>query len=233
MNAVYTIVFNDMVILELWLKYYSRWFDHLVVIGSGTKDMYKGEIKLLQKRYGFEFAPIPFNDSIGELLTMVKDKQVELLKDHKWVLYTNCDEYLITDPKRYKDLKELMNKTWKKYVHCEAFDVYQADDEDPIDYSKPYLKQRKYWFKNKSYNKVILSRVELDWSNGCHRPNFITSEESRELKNVGLYLVHLKYSDPNAAGRDFGPYETTMEGDLLSKGMELKTLIPEELKEVF
>ena len=227
-NAAFTVVNNDMVILELWLSYYSRYFDHLYVLGNGTDDSY-GELKPLKEKYDFEFERVQFIDSLDQLLIRLSEKQVELLNIYKWVLYGNCDEFYITDGIKYKDLKDMMDRTWKKQIGSEGYEVIQVDGEGPLDYTKPIFEQRKYWFKNTTMNKISISRVPLDWVLGHHKLSTMTDDESRDIKDTGLYLVHLKHADMSAQ-RHFGPYLREFEMNLVNVGMENKELIPAEIR---
>ena len=194
---------NDMVILELWLSYYSKYFDYIYVLGNGTDESY-GDLEFLRDKYEFDFERIQFMGSLDQLLVRLSAKQVELLETYKWVLYGNCDELYITDGIKYKNLKDLMNRTWKKMIASEGYEVIQNEDEGPIDYTKPYFDQRRYWFKNTTMNKINLSRVPLDWVLGHHKLSTMTDDESREIKDTGLYLAHLKHADMSAQ-RHFGP----------------------------
>lgn len=228
-NLAYTIVFNDFVILELWLKYYSRFFEDLFVIADDT-NIDDPEFKRLLATYKFKFEWIPLEIDPSTLLGTVRAKQCEFLQDHEWVLYTNCDEYLV--PSQYKDLGELMEKCELPYISCEAFDVFQDDGEKPIDFAKPYLKQRKYWFKNNSYNKTVLSRVPLEWVPGCHRTGNMSDEDQKNIKDTGLYLVHLKYADMDVV-RDNLTYKREFEYDVLEKGKSERMEIPPKVRRAF
>lgn len=228
-NLAYTTVFNDFVILRLWLKYYSRFFEDLFVIADDT-NVDDPEFKRLLETYKFKFKRIPFESDPTVLLSLIREKQCEFLQDHEWVLYTNCDEYLV--PYKYKDLGELMKKCKLPYISCEAFDVFQDDGEEPIDFSKPYLKQRKYWFKNNSYNKTILSKVPLEWVAGCHRTSNMSDDDQRDIKDTGLYMVHLKYADMTVR-RDNSAYKTSFEHDVLEKGKSERMEIPPKVRRAF
>jgi hypothetical protein len=159
----------------------------------------------------------------------IKDKQVEFLKDNEWVLFTNCDEIVAADPRKYKDIREFMEKVKDDYVPCEAFDVLQDKGEPPLDYDMTLLAQRKFWIKNINYNKIILSRVPLDWNEGQHQIKYDGGEESKGFKDTGLYLIHLKFADKPSPDRDLGPFQSN--GTLHFEEND-KLEIPDYIKEI-
>lgn len=243
-NAAFTMVQNDMVILDLWTSYYSKYFDTLLVLGNGTKEEYGEHMDFLKTKYGIIYERLPAmwgeSDFLGNselTIIKIKEKQKELLETHEWVLYSDCDEYVVADPKKYKDLKDFMQKYNGDKVYCEGMDVYQEEGQGAIDYSKPYLAQRGWWYKNRDYNKPLLAKVPLNWAPGCHsEEGGPAGNESRAIANTGLFLLHLKYSDlspVNADLRDFGPTLTGVNMDSVEKGKTEKGLIPKEVVKLF
>src|SRR3990167_1198053 len=220
-NAAFTLVQNDMVILKLWCSYYSKYFEKLYVIGNDTKDGY-GDLKGLKQEFNINYERIPFAGNSDETLSIVKNKQKELLKEYEWVLYSDCDEFIVADPKLYKDLKVFMSAYPNDKVYCEGYNILQMDDENKIDYTKPYLMQRTYWAKDIDYNKPLLSKVPLNWAPGCHREMEIPDTDGKKMTKTGLYLLHLKYADLSAEDRDLGPIITNVYSGKITEGMGIK-----------
>lgn len=237
-GLAFTSVYNDMVILELWLKYYSRWFEALHVMGLGTKAKY-GSLEFLKKKYDFSFEKIeidPTHDifhAADVFVNTIREKQASFLESYDWVLYCNCDEYLVpSDPD--KSLRDLMEKSDADYVHSEAFDVIQLESEGPIDYTRDYMSQRTSWVKNTSYNKTLLSRVPLAWNAGCHQIEGMSEDDSKQIKNTGLFLVHLKYSDLRPLGkRDFNDRSPNLESHLTDPEPDHIAKIPDFVRSAF
>ena len=228
-NAAFTLVQNDMVILNLWVSYYRRYFDRLHVVCNGTKDEYTSYLDTQP----FTYERVDgFAGNSDATVKIVRETQRKLLETYNWVLYSDCDEYVIADPEKYEDLKDFMNKCPLDKTHCEGYEVLQDEDEKPIDYSKAYLAQRKYWFKDHSYNKPLLAKVPIDWNPGCHKEYEVADEDSKEIKDTGLFLVHLKFSDLEAQ-RDFGPTKTVVQGNVLEAGRKEKQPIPEKIRSLF
>ena len=231
-SIAYTIWQNDMVGLKLWLKYYSKYFDRIHLVCVATKPEYHPQLNKLQDTYNltYEFQPVSLIDP-DTAFKAINERQRRFFDSFDWVLYCNLDEFLIPDTKKYKNLKDVMKKYPLNWIACEGFDVVQAEDENPIDFSKPYLKQRRYWIKNSNYNKVLLSRVMLEWNAGFHQVKEMDPLNSTLIKDTGLYLVHLKYADMHPQlPRDFGPQVTTYHADILGRPKEDRWLIPEEVR---
>lgn len=174
-----------------------------------------------------------YGDNMGARIFAQK-KQAEFLalpNEYDWVLFSNCDEFIVAKSWKYKDLRDLMEKTDRDWVACEGYEVIQVEGEKPIDFSKRYLRQRKYWIKNYNYNKIILSKVYLDWVDGAHKLANMTDDESRAFKNTGLYLVHLKHADLNPTGkRDLGPYLTHPDPNIIMHWLDKKERIPKYIR---
>ena len=196
-NAAITRVRDNMVMLELWLSYYSRYFNDLYVITYGEL----GADKLLEKYKFTILQQLDEDIDSGGLhsiksLNLISETQKKLLRDHDWVLYSDVDEFVVPDPK-YKDLKDFMLKSGEKQTFCEGYEIYQDEEEGGIDYSKPILQQRKYWVKdeNGSYNKPLLSRIGSKWTHGFHKLKDMTDDEAKAIRDTGLYLLHLRDID--------------------------------------
>lgn len=201
--------------LELWLSYYSKYFDELYVIGCQVSE---SDVSDLKKKYPFNFI---YTDAIIYDLgahQIVFNQQKELLKDHEWVLHADIDEFVV--PTGYANLKSFMRYSKKDQTFCEGFQVFKSQDEGTLDYTKPILQQRKYWFKDTgaSYNKPCLSRVVSDWTIGFHKINSMEDGAVRNIQNTGLILIHLKYADLTGGIEE------------LNDGISRALLIPEYIK---
>lgn len=232
-NAAFTLVQNDLIVLEQWLKYYVNIFETIIVIGNGTKEEY-GELEDLKKQYKFKFERVTYAGNSDLTLSIVKAQQVKLLKKHKWVLYSDCDEFVVADPAMYKDLPQFMREFKKDKVYCIAYNVLQMPDEPDIDYSKPYLYQRKYWAKDNRYNKPLLAKSPINWAPGCHREIDIPDIESKKKESEGLLMLHTKYADlVGIEKHDLGPTRTNIEYGIIEEGMKVKEEISEVIRRLF
>src|SRR3990167_6973541 len=101
-TLAFTVVQNDMVMLKLWLKYYSRHFNKLVVVKWLTKKKYEPFFRKFKKKYNVEFCLmgeeeiLRYGIHLGTRIFLQK-KQSEFLtipNDFDWVLFCNLDEIL-------------------------------------------------------------------------------------------------------------------------------------------
>lgn len=233
-SAVFTVVQNDMTLLEVWIKYYHRYFDDILVFCNTTKEEHYQDLENFKEKYGIQYdlTGMPTIDPGLEVVTL-REIQKKLLENHRWVLFCDIDEFIVADPKKYKDLKDLMRKTRKKWVPCEAFDVVKWGDEKQIDYTQSYLVQREFWVKSPSYNKIILSKVPLEWNDGCHQIAGVPSVVSTAFTDTGLYLIHLKHADLYSEGRDLGPMTRPPDNFVMQRREDSRLPIPEEIKRIF
>ncbi len=231
-NAAFTFVQNDMVILELWCKYYSRYFQNLYACCFNTKDEYGGKLEELKNKYNLIASIHPFDqDSPPQSNDIIKLKQMELLQTYEWVLFSNCDEYVMPSFSCDRGLDSFMRRCGMQWAWCIGYDVIQEEDELPLDYSQPILCQRKSWIKNPNINKVLLSKIPLSWNEGQHQLDQTHGIEPKEMGDMGLTLVHLKHADLQAQGRDFGPV-ITRPWDCIMGRLSTRTTIPRKIKEL-
>lgn len=230
-NVAFTVFQNDAIGLYLWLSYYSKHFENLHLLCMHTRDDVFVELDNLKSFFDFTYEKLENVCDAATATGPIKNKQRQLLETNEWVLYTNMDEIVVYDPVKYDSFNDLVTKQNREWIACEGFEVIRVDGEDRIDYSKPILNQRKYWIKNPNYNKIIFSKVPLDWNDGQHQISGVTGEVSLAFKDTGLYLIHLKYMDPHGIGRDLGPIMTSNQS-YVSDRFEDKTLIPDIIKTV-
>lgn len=228
-TIAFTMWQNDLVGLDLWLKYYRSQFDDVLILCFSTNPKYYPELESRNVKY--EVLEGESWDDPERSNHMLRNKQQELLKEYDWVLYCNLDEFLIPDPKRFKNIKELIASRY--YIPSECFEVVQLPEDKEIDYSQPFLKQRQSWIKNENMNKVLLSCVPLSWNNGQHQINEVNSEVSRDFTNTGLYLIHTKHADSKTEGRELGPMKRQPDAYTMEKLRDNKIdPIPEPFKEL-
>jgi len=231
-SVAFTTVYNDMVILEFWCKYYSRYFDELVVLCYGTKEIYNDKLAEFGEKYRLRTVRFEVIEQEPIVATRtIREKQCELLENHEWVLRADCDEIVATRPDKYKDLKDFMEKCKKDWVWSVAYEILQEDDEPWLDYSKPILRQRRSWLKNPAMNKVLISRVPLSWNDGQHQIEETKNIPITTMKNYGLYLLHFKHADYGAPNRDLVP-NLRPKFVYVEENWEHRGPIPEELRDL-
>ncbi len=228
-KAAFTVWFNDLVILDVWIRYYKKEFDLYVII---DQPKHLDEIAKREAE-GIKFIRGEQMESVLCANEKIKEVQKDLLKDYDWVLFSNCDEIFVPDPK-YKSFDELIKDKDSDYIASEAFEIVEWN-EPPIDFTKPLLKQRKYWMKNYHMNKITLSRVPLNWTKGQHRLEETTDQDTESYCDIGLYLLHLRHinlQDDGNNPRDFGPFLHPPHNHVLTHLELQKCPMPEWVKDV-
>ncbi len=189
--CVFTFARNEKVFLPIWLRYYSKYFsgDDIYVIDHETSD---GSIDVCQASY-------PFNvireqpetwDEIWRTDTAQK-MQARLLEAYDFVLFTDVDEIIIPNPRKYRDLRDYIEKFSGDYVACTGYGLFHArNEEPPLDLERPILSQRRYWYPDCYYNKPLLSRKPLQWAPGFH-----TASNTGIRMDRDLWLLHLHKMD--------------------------------------
>lgn len=183
--------------LNIWLSYYRKYVDHLLVINHGITD---DAIEKAHKVYDF----VDIEDSRGKIVTnivddssieyYIREHQRELLKEYDVVIYSHTDEIVIADPAQYKDLRYYVEHLGKDFVFCNGRAVLQIDEE-PLDLSKPLLDQRKYWWPDLAYSKPLIAKIPLNWMIGFHTIAEVPDIYTTKLSDPHLYLIHLMQAD--------------------------------------
>ena len=118
------------------------------------------------------------------------DKHVELLKEYKYVISVDADEFIFTTPK-YENLKHYIETT-PTGTRCIGYEIIQQPDEQTLDWNKPILiKQRKKWIRLNTYDKESIVSKVTSWSLGRH----FTNGNKTQPPDENLILCHLHRVD--------------------------------------
>ena len=185
--AAFTFVYNESVNLPIWIRYYGANFGlrNLYVIDRESTDGSTdnlGEVnKVTLPRDAFdEFKRSKFISSFHEAL----------LQYHETVIFSDTDEILVPDLRRYVSLADYVSKQDFDYVSAIGLNVTHAiHREDPIDLARPLLAQRQYARFFSAQCKMLVSRLPMVWLPGFHctnRPPKIDRD---------LFIFHTKLID--------------------------------------
>ncbi len=185
-KAVFTMVHNEDRMLRVWLAYYSRHFapEDIYVLDHDSDD---GSTD----RPGFNRIPVsnPEFDNVWQL-EKVQDMQEKLLEDYDTVLFTDVDEIVVPHPD-LGDLAEYMNTFEEDFVNCAGHEIIHLPDREPaLDFDRPILEQRGYWFENAAYSKAVLVSQPSKWEPGFHR-----RADGHFKVDPDLLMVHLHRVD--------------------------------------
>lgn len=162
--AVFTLVNNQPEFQELWLKYYSQFNFHLLILEhvhiKSEEDLICKKTYEHKKIFHSELFDHNFMNDITE------KTQNELLKNYETVIYTDIDELIM--PK---------NCTLEQYCFYNKKPVAQCTGYNLIG--------EKHIVPCNMFNKPLITRIPVKWSIGWHNCN-IQSKPDEDL-----WLVHI------------------------------------------
>ena len=183
--AVFTMAYNEHDMLPLWAQHYIRQVGagHVYILDHGSDHLppLPGCSVITLKR-----------DELDEIerTKIVENFQQKLLQNYRFVLFTDCDEFLIARPQQYLSLRDYAQNCPYKTVQCVGVDVIQQEaDMPPVRWHQPVLHQRPYGAIRPWSCKPLLSSVPLSW-----QPGFHTCDQPATL-DTSLWMIHLKYAD--------------------------------------
>ena len=185
--AVICTVYNEAILLPLWLTYYGSLFglDNLYLIDDGSTD--------------------GSTDNLGAV-NVIRIDQAEIDQDRRCrdvsffhneikrlydaVIYVDIDEFLVPDPLLGVGLRDYIERTALDHFNAVGLNVIQHISAEP-DYSpsRGVFKQRRFVQFERSYCKQLIHKARVFWSVGFHN----TTEPVAMA--AGLYLFHLRAMD--------------------------------------
>jgi hypothetical protein len=139
-----TMAYNEGTMLRRWLRHYGQHLgsQSLLVIDHGSNDgstAYLGDasrIRLPRDDAGYDE---------GIRVEFVNGLQASLLKFYDAVLYVDCDEFLVPDPRKFANLAEYLIKMRPDCVRPVGLDiVHNRTTEPKLDDDGPVLAHRQY-----------------------------------------------------------------------------------------
>jgi hypothetical protein len=189
--AIVTMVYNERVNLPIWIRHYTSHCPGatLFVIDHGSDD---GSTHGL---CGVNMIPLPrtpFDDQTR--VEFVADFQHALLRLYDVVIYTDCDEMLVADPRIHTSLASFLTATKSDVIAPIGLNVHHLPGtEPPIDLGAPILGQRRHVRFASSMCKPSVARVPLLWVPGFHWCDRVPDYRA------DLYQFHLKWMDIDAS----------------------------------
>ena len=181
-----TNVFNERFNLPIWLRYYGTQvgIENCIVIDDLSND---GSTQNLGGASLIKLPRAPFDDF--RRANLISDLANAMLRSYDAVIYSDCDELAVADPRRFSSLAEFCESMT---TACEAGIglnlLHKIDSESAIRANENILKQRSYVQFVSPMCKPIFVRDRVTWGGGFHSSNF-------PLSLTGLYVFHLRWVD--------------------------------------
>jgi Glycosyl transferase family 2 len=189
--AIVTMVYNERVNLPIWLRHYTSHCPGAVlfVIDHGSDD---GSTRGLPSANLIPLPRTPFDDQTR--VEMVADLQHGLLRFYDVVIYTDCDEMLVADPRIHTSLAGFLAATASDVIAPIGLNLHHLIGSEPaIDLRAPILGQRGYVRFASSMCKPAIARVPIRWAAGFHWCDRVPDYRS------DLFQFHLRWMDMSAS----------------------------------
>jgi len=223
---------KDDPLLHKWLKYYSPFFDHIVVLDQGERL----SAVLPCGTYGAERLALPC-DATGQSRWRYNISQVnefchELLDEYDTVFFADADEYVFADPVIFNDLRDYIERLEKPFVYSQGYDV-AGDPKTQIDWTAPVLQQLDGWCENHLYGKPHILQSKFMLSEGGHY--LVGNTRAAGVIDKRLYTAHLFVADLDMARIRFGNSYNVSDDEIINHmnfRQEHGVMIPDRFREV-
>jgi len=211
-KALMTLVFDGGPIFEAWYKYYTQFFaeeDIYVLTHESPPEMFEGKncnlLKLPHSMCQGSRSDVENLATINDLQHRLFDGINSSTKPYPCVVYADFDE-IIYHP---LGLDYILNTLEEDFLTCTGYEIVHkrqgTNSESDLDWSKPILSQRSFWYRWQVYDKPLILRKKFDWECGIHalrgpllkywlKPHY---NPPNQMDN--LYLLHLHKVDWNTA----------------------------------
>jgi len=188
--AVITVVRDEAAMLPRWVRHYSRQCgdpERLVVLDDNSTD---GSTEGLP----CPVIRLPEREHVDWAVTrlrMVNALATSLLQSFDAVAFVDADEFLVADPEKYADLRELVaDRPDVKAIGAMGLNVvHRVGVEPPLDPDRPVLRQRRTAKFIPKMCKPAIKRGTGHWAAGSHGARLPYTIDR------DLYLLHLKFAD--------------------------------------
>lgn len=207
--ALMTCCFNEFEFIKLWYGYYSKHFADcdIFILDDGSDDgLYDGmnvEIRSFSSKLG-PGEKKGMDDS--RMNSQIKKLFNELLLRYEYVLHSDCDEFVVPDPRRWPGgLKEYIENFQDEFAQCSGYNVLHTTGV-PLDITKPLLPQRMHWQRDwNHYCKVLLARSDPKWGGGLHSSRWQTNHNPLiyDIERQDFRLIHMHYACPDLIRRRY------------------------------
>jgi hypothetical protein len=184
--AVVTMQYNEAFYVSRWIAYYAGLVgrENLYVVDHDSDD----EVRAMLEGVSTVRYPRSALDD-QERARFVSKFVSALLELYETVIYTDCDEFVSHDPRRFASFSDWLDATDFDYSTCVGFNVMtMLEEENAVLLEGEVLAQRRHVRFVSPMCKTLIVRKPIRWGGGFHHAN-------RPPRFHGAYLFHLKYAD--------------------------------------
>jgi hypothetical protein len=200
---------NEETYIKKFFEYYQKHIDvsDIYILDFGSSEEYIKNV--IGKNATVIKTDANILDAI-ELFEAMRSAQKDLYKEYTYVLPLDVDEILYYHAEG--GLKKYLQETEVELISSRGHEVIHLPFlQEPIDPSKKWMDQIKYWYTNHfHYGKTLISKKELDWEPGFHIYTGETVSIREQHLDPKLFLIHLHRHD----------FNTTMSRHIKWSGME-------------
>lgn len=183
-----TVAHNETFFLPKWVRYYGAQLglENLFVVDHGSTD---GSVASLPPQVNVIRVPRT-NHNDGQRARFVSQFHAALLQYYDGGFVTDCDEFLVADPRHHASLAALADAIPHPAASAIGLNVtHMRDLEGPYDPARGILAQRHYCLFLQAMSKPAFARVPTRWSGGFHASSNVP------VFDPGFFLLHLKNFD--------------------------------------
>lgn len=184
--AIVTMQYNEGFYIPRWIDYYAGLVgvENLYVIDHDSDEEVRAKLS------GVSVLRYPRSALDDQERARFVSKFVNaLLELYETVIYTDCDEFISHDPRRFASFTDWLDATDFEHSTCIGFNVVTIlEEENAVLLDGPILAQRRHVHFVSPMCKTSLVRKPIRWGGGFHHAN-------QPPRFHGAYLFHLKYAD--------------------------------------
>jgi hypothetical protein len=191
-----TVIYNEEMLLPLFLNHYS-WVDKIhVIIDNDTND---STLEILS-RANVQVYDLKFPNMMDADIKQRHIHAVYSLLTCDWAIIVDCDEFIF--PFNLKEsCRDALSRANGDYIRAFMWPVYRHRTDKDINSVDPVFMQRRHGDKdwshgfNSAYIKPCIGKpsAKINWYLGCH--NIINSSNLKESSET-LQGAHWKMADP-------------------------------------
>lgn len=199
--ALFTIAQDELDLLPIWLDHYRRYAPDAELYVLNHDSMGDAEYYLRNLPDDVTVIPVQHAESFDYywLARVVEDFAAFLLRSHDTVGFSEVDELLMPSLESGKTMRQLLEETHEPFFKAQGYCVVHHHPQEPaMQWDKPILQQRLYWYPSARYSKIALMRERVYYTHGFHHAYNVPDSLD---PHPDLLCLHLHQADYQTALR--------------------------------